>query len=89
MDPQCYSTASRGPSHSYQRGTADAFAAPMSNTGAQCERDGLYLLSGACGHVSQRSLAKGETLPECGTCGCPVHFTLLREWGRQSSDETE
>jgi len=47
------------------------------------------LLSGACGHVSQRSLAKGETLPECGTCGRPVQFTLLREWGRQSSDETE
>jgi hypothetical protein len=52
----------------------------MTESGEQCERNGLYLASGACGHATQRTLGKSELLPSCHVCGRSVTWTLLREW---------
>lgn len=49
-------------------------------TGDKCEKSGLYLSSGSCGHAGQSSHLEGEPLPACRICGKPVHWTLLRPW---------
>jgi hypothetical protein len=52
----------------------------MATTGDKCERTGLYLVSGACGHASQRTAQRDELLPHCQICGRPATWTLLREF---------
>jgi hypothetical protein len=53
---------------------------PMAITGDKCERRGLYLMSGACGHASERTAERDELLPRCHICGRPMTWTLLREF---------
>jgi hypothetical protein len=52
----------------------------MAITGDKCERRGLYLMSGACGHASERTVERDELLPHCHICGRPMTWTLLREF---------
>jgi hypothetical protein len=58
----------------------------MANTGDNCERSGLYLVSGACGHASQRTAERDELLPHCPVCGRPATWTLLREFSAGAED---
>ena len=52
----------------------------MAKTGENCERSGLYLASGQCGHATQHAHRTGEEFPSCRVCSMPVHWTLLREF---------
>jgi hypothetical protein len=58
-------------------------------TGDTCDKDGLYLASGACGHATQRTRLKGDVFPSCHVCGHPVNWTLLREWSSPLDDDEE
>jgi len=56
----------------------------MCQTGDPCEKSGLYLGSGGCGHAVERRVKQEEPFPECKVCGKAVNWTLLRpleaEW---------
>ena len=52
----------------------------MAQTGDECEKSGLYLASGGCGHAAQRTIVKGHKFPVCYDCGMQTHWTLVREW---------
>jgi hypothetical protein len=60
--------------------------ARMATTGDKCERSGLYFVSGACGHASQRAVQRNESLPCCYICGRPTTWTLLREFSASAED---
>lgn len=61
----------------------------MATTGEKCERSGLYLVSGACGHASQRAVRRNDLLPPCHVCGHPASWTLLREFLAWDNGEVE
>ena len=52
----------------------------MSMTGEKCEKSGVYLASGGCGHAAQRTVIKNATFPPCYVCGMQANWTLVREW---------
>ena len=61
----------------------------MAITGENCERSGLYLASGPCGHATQYAHCLGEYLPGCHVCGMPVCWTLLREYYADDDDDAD
>jgi hypothetical protein len=58
----------------------------MSCTGEKCERSGLYLVNGICGHAAQRAVRRASVLPACPICGAQAGWTLLREFFTLAED---
>jgi hypothetical protein len=64
-------------------------AGNMATTGDKCEQTGLYFVSGACGHASERRAQRDELLQYCHICGSPANWTLLREFVADSDNTIE
>lgn len=61
----------------------------MACTGDKCERNGLYLVSGACGHAAQRAARRAQLLPACPICGARAEWTLLREFFARAEESDQ
>ena len=60
----------------------------MPITDQKCERTGVHLVSGACGHATQRIAHEGDVLGGCPVCRRPIMWTLLRPY-LANDDETD
>ncbi len=56
------------------------FIRGMAISGKKCEHNGLYLVTGVCGHAAQRAATRGDVLSACLICGARAEWTLLREF---------